>query len=90
MITVVALTLGGVRDVLNFRGFEGAVGTGVTFYRTPDALKATHGDHPISFQVFFRLRPPAGAMGRIWNMRMSQPMQPMSPMADPHAGHRMD
>ena len=90
VITVVALTLGGVRDVLNFRGFEGAVGTGVTFYRTPDALKATHGDHPISFQVFFRLRPPAGAMGRMWNMRMSQPMQPMSPMADPHAGHRMD
>jgi hypothetical protein len=24
--------------------------------------------------VFFRLRPPAGAMGRMWNMRMSQPM----------------
>ncbi len=88
--SVVALTLGGVRDVLNFRGFEGGVGTGVTFYRTPDALKATHGDHPISFQIFFRLRAPAGAMGRMWNMRMSQPMQPMSPMADPHAGHHMN
>jgi hypothetical protein len=24
--------------------------------------------------VFFRLRPPAGSMGRMWNMRMSQPM----------------
>ena len=87
--TVAALTVGGVRDILGWRGFEGGVGTGITFYRSPDALKATHGDYPVSFQVFFRLRPPAGPMGRMWNMRMSQPMQPMPPMADPHAGHHM-
>jgi hypothetical protein len=90
LTTVTALTFGGVRDVLTWRGFEGGVGSGVTFYRTPDALKATHGDHPISFQVFFRLRPPVGAMGRMWNMRMSEPMPPMAPMADPHAGHNMN
>ena len=52
----------------------------MTFYAVPPALKATHGDHPVSFQIFFRLRPPVGAMGRMWNMRMSQPM----------AGHQMD
>jgi hypothetical protein len=38
-----------------------------------------YASHPVSFHVFFRLRPPAGAMGRMWNMRMSQPM----------AGHNM-
>jgi hypothetical protein len=33
-----------------------------------------YASHPVSFHVFFRLRPPADAMGRMWNMRMSQPM----------------
>jgi hypothetical protein len=68
-----AFTLGAVRDVVKGRRFEGAVGAGVTFYAVPDVLKPTHGSHPVSFQVFFRLRPPAG-MGRMWNMRMSQPL----------------
>jgi hypothetical protein len=71
--TVGAFTIGGVRDVLRWRGFEGGLGAGVTFYAVPESLKATHGDHPVSFQLFFRLRPPAGSMGRMWNMRMSQP-----------------
>jgi len=89
---VFAFTLGGVRDVMRWRGFEGGIGAGVTFYGVPQSLKPTHGDHPVSLQVFFRLRPPA-PMGRMWNMRMSQPMSPkmqMQPAADPHAGHRMN
>jgi hypothetical protein len=69
-----AFTGGAVRDALKLRGFEGALGATATFYAVPAALKATHGAHPVSFQIFFRLRPPAGAMGRMWNMRMSQPM----------------
>jgi hypothetical protein len=72
--TVGAFTVGGVRDIMRWRGFEGGLGAGVTFYAVPDPLKVTHGGHPVSFQVFFRLRPPAGSMGRMWNMRMSQPM----------------
>jgi hypothetical protein len=40
----------------------------------PSALKSAYSPHPVSFHVFFRLRPPAGSMGRMWNMRMSQPM----------------
>ncbi len=72
--TVGALTAGVVRDVLAWRGFEGGLGAAVTFYAVPDALKPTHGDHPVSFQVFFRLRVPAGPMGRMWNMRMTRPM----------------
>lgn len=73
--TVGAFTLGAVRDVLRGRGFEGGLGGAVTFYAVPDLLTATHGAHPVSFQLYFRLRPPAsGGMGRMWNMRMSQPM----------------
>jgi hypothetical protein len=83
-----AFTIGGVRDVFRARGFEGGLGTGVTFYAVPDPLKPTHGDHPVSFQVFFRLRPPAGPMGRMFNMRMSQPMQGMS--HDQMMNHQMN
>jgi len=70
---VFALTVGGAHDVLRWRGFEGGVGADVTFYGVPDALQSAYG-HPVSFHVFFRLRPPAGPMGRMWNMRLSQPM----------------
>jgi hypothetical protein len=76
---VFAFTLGGVRDVLSWRGFEGGLGADVTVYGVPAALQPMYSSHPVSFHVFFRLRPPAGAMGRMWNMRMSQPM----------AGHQM-
>jgi hypothetical protein len=75
--TVGALTIGGVRDISagpRWHGFEGGLGASLTLYAVPDALKATHGNHPMSFQLFFRLRPPVGAMGRMWNMRMSQPL----------------
>ena len=72
--TVGAFTAGVVRDVLRWRGFEGGVGASVSLYAVPDVLKETHGGHPVSYQVFFRLRPPTGGMGRMWNMRMSRPM----------------
>jgi hypothetical protein len=76
---VLAVTVGGVRDVLAWRGFEGGIGADISVYGVPDALRPMYGSHPISFHLFFRLRPPAGPMGRMWNMRMSQPM----------AGHTM-
>ena len=69
-----AFTAGAVRDVLRWRGFEGGVGASVSFYAVPGVLKETHGRHPVSYQLFFRLRPPTGGMGRMWNMRMSRPM----------------
>jgi hypothetical protein len=70
---VFAFTIGGVRDILNTRGFEGGIGADVSFYGVPDALRPMYSAHPMSFHIFFRLRPPAGSMGRMWNMRMSQP-----------------
>ena len=76
---VMALTLGGVRDLMSWDGFDGGVGADVTFYRVTDTLQPLYSPHPVSVHVFFRLRPPAGMMGRMWNMRMSQPM----------AGHTM-
>jgi len=63
-----------VRDVIQLAGFQGGIAADMTFYGVPDPLQPAYGSHPVSFHVFFRLRPPAGAMGRMWNMRMSQPM----------------
>lgn len=71
---IVAFTIGGVRDLPRIRGFETGLGADLTFYRTPDVLRTAYGARPISLHVFFRLRPPAGAMGRMWNMRMARPM----------------
>jgi hypothetical protein len=76
---VFAFTVGGVRDVLAWRGVEGGFGADVTLYGVPASLQPMYSAHPVSFHVFFRLKPPASAMGRMWNMRMSQPM----------AGHQM-
>lgn len=71
---VFAFTVGGVHDVLHRRGFDGGFGADITWYGVPASLQPAYGTHPVSFHVFFRLRPPAGSMGRMWNMRMSQPM----------------
>jgi hypothetical protein len=76
---VLAFTVGGVRELGVWRGFEGGIGADLSVYGVPSALKPIYSPHPVSFHVFFRLRPPAGSMGRMWNMRMSQPI----------AGHNM-
>ena len=72
--TVGAFTIGGLRDLKPWRRFEGGIGAALTLYAVPEALKVTHGEHPVSFQIYFRLRPPVSSVGRMWNMRMSQPM----------------
>jgi hypothetical protein len=82
---VASVTLGAARRLVHWRGWEGALGAQASFYRVPDALTATHGKRPVSFQAFFRLRLPTGAMGRMWNMRMSQ----AHTMGSAHAGHVM-
>ena len=72
--TVTALTLGAVHEVSRWRGFEIGFGGDVTGYLVPDALQRPYGSHPFSFHLFLRVRPPAGHMGRMWNMRMMRPM----------------
>jgi hypothetical protein len=82
---VSALTVGAVRRLFTKRGFEGGLGAQVTAYQVPEPLKVTHGNRPVSFQLFFRLRLPTGGSDRMWNMRMSQsPKMEMN-----HAGHVM-
>jgi hypothetical protein len=76
--TLGAFTIGGLRDLTRWHGLDAALGASMTLYAVPDPLKITHGARPVSFQVFVRVRSAAGSMGRMWNMRMSQPM----------AGHR--
>lgn len=78
-----ALTLGIQRDLGRWRGLTAALGINGTAYRVPDLLRASHGVRPASFQLFFQLRPPVGAMGRMWNMRMAG--APMT--GDTHAAH---
>jgi hypothetical protein len=65
-----ALTVGAVRDLLRVSGFEGGVGVDVTLYGLPGALEPAYGSRPVSLHVFFRLRPPAGPAGRMWNMQV--------------------
>ncbi|MFN7914161.1 MAG: hypothetical protein U0Q55_02390 [Vicinamibacterales bacterium] len=79
-----ALTLGLQRDLGRWKGFTAALGANGSVYRVPAILRDSHGSRPASFQVFLQLRPPAGAMGRMWNMRMAGP--PM--MGGAHAQHQ--
>lgn len=70
---VIASTIGGVRDFARVRGFDFGVGGDVTFHRVPRRLQFTHGENPVSFHIFFRLRPPA-SLGRMFNTTMTSPM----------------
>jgi hypothetical protein len=76
---VTAFGAGGVRDVLHVSGWEGGVGGDVTFYGVPESLRSAYG-HPVSFHLFFRLRPPPSPMGRMWNMEMARPTSPSHDM----------
>jgi hypothetical protein len=70
-------TAGVVRDLPSWRGFEIGFGGDVTFYGVPEALRPYYGSSPVSAHVFLRVRPPAGHMGRMWNMRMARPLTGM-------------
>ena len=50
--------------------FEFAVAGDVTGYAVPDRLVPVYDAHPVSSHVFLRIRPRAGAMGRMWNMTL--------------------
>jgi hypothetical protein len=52
-----AYTFGGTRDLVNSKKLSFAIGGDITFYSMPSMLNKLYGDNPVSFQVFFRLRP---------------------------------
>jgi hypothetical protein len=57
--TLLALTIGAVRDVLSVRGSPLGLGGDVSVYRVPDVLKTGgYGRRPVSFHIFLRLRLP--------------------------------
>ena len=67
-----ALTLGGIRRLGQWHALEGGLGANLSLYAVPASLQATHGNHPVSFQLFIQLRPHSGGMGSMWNMHMGQ------------------
>jgi hypothetical protein len=52
-----AYTFGGVRDLVETRAWQLGLGGDVTFYSKPGVLDAAYGVHPVSFQIFLRVRP---------------------------------
>jgi hypothetical protein len=52
-----AYTFGGVRDVVQNWAWQVGLGADVTVYSKPAALDAAYGSHPVSFQIFLRVRP---------------------------------
>jgi len=73
--TVGALTIGALRDLPDLRRFELAIGGDVTVHKVPNQLAPIYGSRPVSFKIFFRLRPPVSPMGRMRNGTMMQPMR---------------
>ena len=73
--TVVALTVGAMRDLPQLGRFELAVGGDVTVHTVPAQLVPIYGPRPVSFKIFLRLRPPVSSMGRMRNGTMMQPMR---------------
>jgi hypothetical protein len=52
-----AYTFGGERDLIHDRAWQLGLGADVTFYSKPAALDLAYGNHPVSFQIFLRMRP---------------------------------
>jgi hypothetical protein len=55
---VLALTLGGIRDLDNSDMFDLGLGADATVYSLDGDTRAIYGDNPFSFKVYLRLRPP--------------------------------
>jgi hypothetical protein len=52
-----AYTFGGARDIWNTEKTSLAVGSDLTFYSKPSLLDPIYGSNPVSWKLFFRLRP---------------------------------
>ena len=52
-----AYTFGGVRDVWTTDKVQFGIGSDLTFYSKPSILDAIYGSNPVSWKLFFRIRP---------------------------------
>ncbi len=58
-----AYTFGGVRDMWNTDKVSLAIGSDLTFYSKPSILDRIYGANPVSWKLFFRIRPAKMDMG---------------------------
>ena len=71
-----AYTFGGARDLWNTDKLSFAVGSDVTFYSKPAILDPIYGNNPVSWKLFFRIRPGKMDMSHMHGgMQMSQAQQ---------------
>jgi hypothetical protein len=52
-----AYTFGGVRDVWTTDKVQFGIGSDLTFYSKPAILDTLYGNNPVSWKIFFRIRP---------------------------------
>lgn len=52
-----AYTLGEVPDLIQNRTWQLGLGADVTMYSKPASLDLAYSKHPVSFQIFLRMRP---------------------------------
>jgi hypothetical protein len=76
-----AYTFGGARDLWNTDKVSFAVGSDLTFYSKPSVLDRIYGSNPVSWKLFFRVRPGKMDMG-MHGMHGSMNM-PTNPPAKP-------
>jgi hypothetical protein len=57
-----AYTVGGAREIWNTEKTSLAIGSDLTFYSKPSILDPIYGSNPVSWKVFFRVRPAAMSM----------------------------
>lgn len=69
---VTPTTIGGTYRVAELWGWDVAAGGDVTFYGVPEVLEPLYNESPVSFHLFFRIRPPA--MARMWETIMTRGM----------------
>ncbi|HVS80379.1 MAG TPA: hypothetical protein VHE60_01435 [Pyrinomonadaceae bacterium] len=78
-----AYTFGGVRDVWNTDKISIAIGSDVTFYSKPSVLNRIYGTNPVSWNLFFRIRPGKMDMSKMHmthgNMNMPEQKMPTKP-----------
>ena len=77
-----AYTFGGARDIWNTDKISLAVGGDVTFYSKPSILDQLYGSNPVSWKLFFRIRPGKMDMsmhGMHGNMNTSEETMPTKP-----------
>jgi hypothetical protein len=62
--SVGTFTVGGVRTLARPWGLDIGAGADVTFHAVPGVLRPTHGEHPVSYHLFVRVRGSSGRTGR--------------------------